>query len=164
MEECWSLPLWHMRVFACPSEFILRGQSRPRPPSMSGADGAGLDPPGLDLALCPVAPGVSLQRVEKEHETPVQALPPQTGKSLESKDKQTQPLQKSLSQASSRKWYCTPKCISLILHSYLSFLSSACGVSVVPDGNSGLGNHVRSGFWSKQRSFLNSEECWCVLR
>lgn len=46
---------------------------------MYGADGAGLDPPGVPVALCPVAPGVSLQKDTSEHETPVQALPLQTG-------------------------------------------------------------------------------------
>lgn len=55
---------------------------------MCRADGAGLDPPGVPVALCPAAPGVSLQEDTSEHETPVQALPLQTGNAHSKKKKQ----------------------------------------------------------------------------
>lgn len=46
---------------------------------MCRADGTGLDPPGLSLALCSMAPGVSLQELKTERKTHVEALPLQTG-------------------------------------------------------------------------------------
>ena len=46
---------------------------------MCRADGAGVDPPGVRVALCTPTPGVSLQEDASEHKTPVQALHLQTG-------------------------------------------------------------------------------------
>lgn len=48
---------------------------------MHGADCAGLDPLGIPLALCSMAPGVAMQRSTGEGKTSVQDLPLQTGKS-----------------------------------------------------------------------------------
>lgn len=50
------------------------------------------------------------------------------------------------------------------LFANLSFLPSACGVSVVPGGHSSSGSHIRRGLWSKQRPTFNSEKSWCILR
>lgn len=83
----WSLKLrcksqWCACVFVCvcPSECVLRRQKRPWPAGVPGADGAGVDPAGLPVAVRTAPPGVFLQRKEKEHKAPVQALPPQTGR------------------------------------------------------------------------------------
>lgn len=46
---------------------------------MCGADGVGLDPLGVSVALCPVAFSVSLQKETCDSQTPVQALPLQAG-------------------------------------------------------------------------------------
>lgn len=54
---------------------------------MCGADSAGLDPSGVPVALCPVAPGGSLLEDTHEHKTPVQALLHQTGDTLSKKNK-----------------------------------------------------------------------------
>lgn len=56
---------------------------------MFGADSAGLDPPGLSVALRPVAFGVSLQKETCYNQTPVQALPLQTGDVHIKESKQT---------------------------------------------------------------------------
>lgn len=76
-------------ICLCISEYLISGQRRPRPPSMCRADGAGLDPPGVSVALCPNAPGVSLQEDTNEQKTPVQDLPLQTGNAHSKKKKQT---------------------------------------------------------------------------
>lgn len=55
---------------------------------MCGADGARLDPTGLPVALCPVAPGVFVQKSTGEHKTSVQDLPLQTGNTHNKKNEQ----------------------------------------------------------------------------
>lgn len=59
---------------------------------MCGADSVGLDPPGVSMALCPLAFGVSLQKDTCEKQTPVQALPLQTGNVYSTKKKQIKTL------------------------------------------------------------------------
>ena len=76
----------------CTSECFVSGQSRPRPPSLCWADGAGLDPPGVPVALCPLESGVALQEDTSEHKAPVQALHLQTGNAHSNKKKQTDTL------------------------------------------------------------------------
>lgn len=66
----------------CPtSECLVPGERWPGSPTMHGADCAGLDPLGIPLALCSMAPGVAMQRSTGEGKTSVQDLPLQTGKS-----------------------------------------------------------------------------------
>lgn len=70
----------------CVSECIVHRQRRPRPAGVFGADGAGVDPAGLPLAVRPVALGVPLQLQKRELKARVEALPPQTGKRAPQQD------------------------------------------------------------------------------
>lgn len=55
----------------CPSECVVPRQKRPGPASVLGADGAGVDPAGLPVAVRPAPLSVSLHWQESKHEAPV---------------------------------------------------------------------------------------------
>lgn len=64
----------------CPSECVVPGQRRPGPAGVHGADGAGVDPAGIPVAVRTAPLGVSLHWQESQHKAPVQTLPPQAGR------------------------------------------------------------------------------------
>lgn len=71
---------------------------------MCRADGAGLDPPGVPLALLPMAPAISRLEDASQHKTPDQALPLQTGNAHGKKNEQMDMLQDFNYRSTSNKY------------------------------------------------------------